>query len=182
MNLTQLTEEIQALGADHVGVVPVAEMSFEPAFRKLCESNACGMYGKSWMCPPEVGDIHVLIEAARQYETAIVFQTIDSLADSYDFAGMMAAGARMNRLLRAIHKLLPARPAALLLGAGGCRLCERCAKQDHEPCRFPGEALASLEAYGVNVSLLAPQAGMRYINGANTVTYFGAILLQNQGN
>lgn len=177
MNLKQLTEELIALGADHVGLVPVAEISFEPDFRTLCTRNACGMYGRSWMCPPEVGEIHSLIEEARQYETAIVFQTIDTLKDSYDFEGMMAAGARMNRLLRAIQQKLPPNPAALLLGAGGCRFCERCAKLDGVPCRFPSKALASLEAYGVNVSLLAPQAGMRYTNGTNTVTYFGAVLI-----
>ena len=38
-------------------------------------------------------------------------------------------------------------------------------------------AMSSLEAYGINVSVLAPQAGMKYINGINTVTYFGAVLL-----
>ena len=36
--------------------------------------------------------------------------------------------------------------------------------------------MASLEAYGVNVSRMAQAAGMKYINGANTVTYFGAVL------
>ena len=30
-------------------------------------------------------------------------------------------------------------------------------------------------AYGVNVSALAKLVGLNYINGANTVTYFGAI-------
>ena len=42
-------------------------------------------------------------------------------------------------------------------------------------CRFPDRAMSSLEAYGVNVSELAVQCGMRYINGENTVTYFGAV-------
>ena len=37
-------------------------------------------------------------------------------------------------------------------------------------------ACASLEAYGVSVSQLAELSGMRYINGENTVTYFGAVL------
>ena len=176
MNVDSLMNAVLSLGANHVGLVAVRDISFEPDFRKMCQSNACGMYNRSWMCPPEVGEIHDLIREAKQYETAVVFQTIDQLADSYDFEGMMAAGDRMNRLLRDVHKLLPPRPAALLLGAGGCRLCQRCAKVDGQPCRFPDEALPSLEAYGVNVSLLAPQAGMQYINGANTVTYFGAIL------
>ena len=64
----------------------------------------------------------------------------------------------------------------LHLGAGGCGVCEKCAKQTGEPCRFPTLALASLEAYGVNVSELAKTAGMKYINGQDTVTYFGAVL------
>ncbi|MFR9235458.1 MAG: DUF2284 domain-containing protein [Eisenbergiella massiliensis] len=34
---------------------------------------------------------------------------------------------------------------------------------------------SSLEAYGINVSTLAAQCGMRYINGKDTVTYFGAV-------
>lgn len=175
MTLTHLTQALQTLGADHVGLVKVEEISFEPAFRALCAQNACGMYGRSWMCPPAVGEIHALIEEARRYEIAVVFETVDQLEDSYDFAGMMAAGDRMNRLLQAVRKEVP--PNALILGAGGCRRCPQCAKLEQAPCRFPDEAIASLEAYGVNVSLLAPQAGMRYTHGANTVTYFGAVFL-----
>ena len=181
MNNAALMSKIQALGADCVGLVPVAEIAFEPAFRQMCESNACGMYGQSWMCPPEVGEIHALIEQARQYESAVVFQTVDKLVDSYDFEGMMAAGDRMNRLLQEIRKLLPPETETMLLGAGGCRRCQRCAKQDQLPCRFPDQALASLEAYGINVSVLAQQAGMPYVHGPNTVTYFGAAFLREGG-
>ena len=66
----------------------------------------------------------------------------------------------------------------LHLGAGGCGLCEVCAKRTDEPCRHPDLAMASLEAYGFNVSLLAAAADMKYINGQNTVTYFGAVLFK----
>ena len=62
------------------------------------------------------------------------------------------------------------------LGAGGCGVCKVCAKRSDEPCRFPDLAIASLESYGVNVSAMAASAGMKYINGVNTVTYFGAVL------
>jgi hypothetical protein len=41
--------------------------------------------------------------------------------------------------------------------------------------------MPSLEAYGVNVSKLAASAGMKYINGQNTVTYFGAVLFSLSG-
>ena len=41
--------------------------------------------------------------------------------------------------------------------------------------------MRSLEAYGIHVSKLAETAGMKYINGQNTVTYFGAVLFSLNG-
>ena len=179
MDPEELLREILALGADKAGAVPVEEIDFEPSFRSLCESNACGMYGRSWMCPPHVGKVEDLIAQAKAYRTALVYQIVDTLEDSYDFEGMMAAGQRMNRLTAAVRRKFRelGLENCLFLGAGGCRICPKCAKQDEEPCRHPDLAMSSLEAYGINVSVLAPQAGMKYINGANTVTYFGAVLL-----
>lgn len=170
---------ILSLGADKAGTVPVAEIDFEPSFRSLCESNACGMYGRNWMCPPHAGPVEELIGRARTYRTALVYQIIRPLEDSYDFEGMMAAGDRMNRLTTAVRRAFSARgmTECLFLGAGGCRICSRCAKEDDLPCRHPDLAMSSLEAYGMNVSVLASQAGMQYINGVNTVTYFGAVLM-----
>jgi predicted metal-binding protein len=69
----------------------------------------------------------------------------------------------------------------LHLGAGGCGVCEVCAKRTGEPCRFPEKAMPSLEAYCINVSELARAAGMKYVNGQNTVTYFGAVLFTPDG-
>ena len=179
MDHEELLREILALGADKAGAVPVEEIDFEPSFRSLCESNACGMYGRSWMCPPHVGKVEDPIAQAKAYRTALVYQIVDTLEDSYDFEGMMAAGQRMNRLTAAVRRKFRelGLENCLFLGAGGCRICPKCAKQDDEPCRHPDLAMSSLEAYGINVSVLAPQAGMKYINGANTVTYFGAVLL-----
>lgn len=39
----------------------------------------------------------------------------------------------------------------------------------------------SIEGYGLSVPQLAEAAGMRYSNGPNTVTFFGAILYREQG-
>ena len=180
--LESLRQFILDAGAFRAGVLDVDVIPFEPEFRKLCESNACGMYGRSWMCPPEIGPVDTLIAQARQFQQALVFQTVNPLEDSYDFEGMMAAGGEMNRLMASVRQKLTEldiRPY-LLLGAGGCRVCPRCAKVSGQPCRHPDQALSSLEAYGINVSVLAPMAGMKYINGADTVTFFGAVLLRER--
>ena len=67
-------------------------------------------------------------------------------------------------------------PDTLVLGAGGCCVCKRCGAADNIPCRFPDKAVAALESYSINVSKLASACDMKYINGVNTVTYFGGVL------
>lgn len=177
MDLNQIKQCILDAGARRIGVVAVEDIDFQPEFRKLCESNACGMFGRSWMCPPLVGEVEELIQSLKAYQWAVVYQTVDELEDSYDFEGMMAAGEKMNRLTTRVRRELAEVSPLLFLGAGGCRICQRCSKLDGQPCRRPEEAISSLEAYGINVSALAVQAGMQYINGSDTVTYFGAVFL-----
>lgn len=62
----------------------------------------------------------------------------------------------------------------LLLANEGRDKCEKCTYPD-APCRFPDQTHGALEGYGIFVSELAKQAGIHYINGANTVTYFGGV-------
>jgi predicted metal-binding protein len=175
---TRLPALALSLGAFRAAVIPVADIETDASFRDLCAANVCGNYGRNWMCPPDAGDIHELMAALHAYSYALVYQTVSELEDSYDFEGMMDAGLRHNRLMVELRRGIDALnlPRTLHLGAGGCRMCEVCAKRTGEPCRHPELAVASLETYGVNVSKLAPAAGMKYINGKDTVTYFGAVL------
>lgn len=178
MDNTALIAQVCEMGAHKAGVVDVSQIVFDRSFRAMCESNACGNYGRCWMCPPDAGDIDSLIRTARSYQKALVYQTVGSLEDSYDFEGMMAAAHAHNLLARTLTEFFGTLPFArkLHLGAGGCHICEVCAKRTNEPCRHPDLAMPSLETYGINVSELAASAGMKYVNGQNTVTYFGALL------
>ena len=165
-------------GAFKAAVIRVDDMELDKSFRDLCASNACGLYGQCWMCPPAVGDIDRLMEEVRAYDYALVYQTVGDLEDSYDFEGMIRAKKESDVLAQSIRKAVDDLHISrtLHLGAGGCGVCTVCAKRTNEPCRHPEHAMPSLEAYGVNVSRLANAAGMNYTNGVNTVTYFGTIL------
>ncbi|MBQ7921704.1 MAG: DUF2284 domain-containing protein [Clostridia bacterium] len=166
------------LGASNVSVIAADKIETDTRFRDMCAANSCGMYGKCWMCPPDVGEINALMAELKTYSHALVYQYIGQLEDSYDFEGMIEARHAMSRLSHTFEKHLSANvPVKYLhLSVGGCGACEVCAKQEDKPCVHPELALASLEAYGVNVSRLAAVSDMKYINGANTVTYFGAVL------
>ena len=108
----------------------------------------------------------------------IVYQKIYPLEDSYDFYGMVEAGKEFHSVIQAVSALAKEKfRSPLTLGAGGCRLCESCAAKTGAPCRHPDKTVASLESYCIQVSELAVLAGMKYINGQNTVTYFGGIFL-----
>lgn len=173
-----LLEEVRGLGAYKAAVIPVADVQFDRSFRAMCESNVCGNYNKCWMCPPYAGDIDDLIRQAQSFDWTLVYQTVEQLEDSYDFEGMMEAAQKHNLLARELAKRFEVFPFSrkLHLNAGGCHICQVCAKRTDEPCRHPELAMPSLEVYGVNVSELAKASGMRYINGQNTVTYFGVLL------
>jgi len=174
----ELIKKVLELGAYKASVISSSQIELDRAFRDMCASNACGVYGKCYMCPPDVGDIDELMAEVGKYDYALVYQTVTELEDSFDFEGMVAAKKRtypIAQKLRDVFKNMNIFKV-LHLGAGGCGVCKTCAKRTNEPCRYPKLAMASLEAYGINVSRLAAAAEMKYTNGANTVTYFGAVL------
>lgn len=178
-DFSKLIEKTIESGAFKAAVIPVSKIETDVYFRDLCKANYCGNYGRNWMCPPFVGDITELISKLGDFEWALVYQTVGELEDSYDFEGMMAAAKRHNQLVLKTRELVSGMgdySRVLSLGTGGCNICTVCAKRNDEPCRHPESAVSSLEAYGINVSRLSEAAGMKYINGQDTVTYFGAVL------
>ena len=170
-----MIEKALAAGASGADVIKTEEIVTDAAFRDICATNQCGVYGKCWMCPPDVGDIGELTKVVRSYRYALVYQKVYPLEDSFDIEGMQSAKNDFSKLIQTMRRSFPD-PEVLHLGAGGCGVCEICAKREDLPCRFPDLAVASLEGYGINVSKLAASAGMKYINGQDTVTYFGAVL------
>lgn len=175
---TDLCNEACRLGADRAAVIPADQIETDRVFRDMCAANACGVYGKCWMCPPDVGEIEELMAEVRRYDHALVYQLIGQLEDSFDVEGMAEAKQSLRRLSQSLRPVFVGEgiDRVLHLSAGGCGICRPCTKIKGEPCAHPDLAMSSLEAYGIHVSKLAARAGMKYINGANTVTYFGVVL------
>jgi predicted metal-binding protein len=177
MMADELVKLTISCGAGKAAGILANQVVLSTDFREICKSNACGNFGQCYMCPPDVGEIEELIQQARAFYTAVMYQAVYELEDSFDFEGMQSAGVSFNRTSRLIHEKAREiiRRPWLHLAAGGCRSCEICAKREYLPCRAPDQALASLEAYGVDVYQTAVRAGLKYANGANTVTYFGML-------
>ena len=172
--LIQMAKEEGASGAIYLDAGRVV---LDPQFREICRSNSCGRYGRCYTCPPDIGELDELMNRIRQYPHAMLYQTVAPLEDSFDFEGMMEAGAAHSQLGKRIHlKLRDILKQEYFHLASGCRLCETCAKVDNLPCRHPDLALLAMEGCGVDVYQTVKDTQLKYINGVNTVTYFGLIL------
>ena len=159
--------------AFEVAVIPAKDIPFTDELIKACESNRCGRYKKSWMCPPAVGQVAELEKKYKSYKYALVFTTKGELEDSFDIEGIERARRRHLEIERqAVEKVRGL--GAEWLSAGSCDLCSECTYPD-APCRFPDLARPSPEACGIDVTALAKVCNMRYYNGINTVTFFSVI-------
>jgi predicted metal-binding protein len=113
----------------------------------------------------------------RSYQHGLLYQTISEIEDSFDIEGMQDAGRRHVLVSQRLEAFLMLELGKHLhLSCGGCRLCERCAKLDGLPCRDPERAMPSMEGYGIDVYNTCKPTELKYINGQNTVTYFGIVL------
>jgi len=152
-------------------------LGFEDDVRVMCEQNTCGRYNKAWNCPPVCGTVAELEAVCKSYSRGILVNNVKAIEDSFDWEGMKDGSRDLCETLIDINGY--AREIGLeeyrVFGGGGCHGCEECSYPD-VPCKFPDLLFTPIEACGINVMLLAKDAGFKYINGQNTVTFFGMIL------
>ena len=156
-------------------------LTFEDEVRDMCVQNTCGIYGKTWNCPPACGTVAELEAVCRHYSKGILFNTVKHIEDSFDWEGMMDGARDLSDVLDAANTAAGALGMTdyRVFGNGGCNVCENCSYPDR-PCVFPEKLFTPIEACGVNVMQTALASGFKYINGTNTVTYFGMVLYNEE--
>ena len=147
-------------------ILPVTALVFSPALLKSCKTNICGNYNKSWVCPPACESLEEQKEKIFSYQNILVFTTMYTLEDSFDYEGM-EEGRELHTLLTSELKKILNVP---VYGAGNCPVCKTCAFPS--PCVNPEEKIGSVEAAGIDVTSLSKAANINYNNGQNTVTFF----------
>ncbi len=179
VDLNQLADKAKELGAAAAGVIKTSDIQFSEEFRELCEQNSCGKYGTNWMCPPEVGSFQESKSKVLKLSQGVVFQTVYQLEDSFDFDGMMKAGEVHEKIFRTILEYIQSTlgcPDVLALNVGDCKACKKCTYPDGQKCRYPDKAVASVEAYCIDVNALVTNCQIPYNNGPDTVSFVGLFL------
>lgn len=160
---------------DHFQIVPKKSINLSPDVRKMCETNSCGNYGRTWTCPPALAPLEEIQKNIKRFDHFVLVYQIYPLEDRMDWEGMMAGAEDFNSRLITLQAKLKDQQSFLILGAGSCTLCKKCTYPE-TPCRRPDEAIVSAEAYGIDVMKLMRDNGLNYNNGPDTVTYIGGVL------
>ena len=164
-------------GFSHAAVLDAATLTPLDAVRDMCATGACAMYGRCWTCPPACGSIAENAAQMARYSSGIIVQTTREMDDPFDYETMEECSrAHREQFVELCARLREEFSELLPLGAGGCRLCEACSYPD-APCRKPGEALSSMEAYGLLVSDVCLKNGLGYYYGEGTFRFTGCFLL-----
>lgn len=177
LNHEELIQLALLAGAKKATIIRAEDIVVSSAFRDICASNSCGKFGKCWMCPPDIGEIDELMARLKTFQHGLLYQTIYEIEDSFDIEGMGEASRSHAQVSQAVNDAVkPVLGAHLHLSCGGCNLCPRCARMDDQPCRMPDKALPPMEGYGIDVYNTTKPTELKYINGQNTVTFFGIVL------
>lgn len=170
---------LEEIGIYQYGLIDPKDIVFSDEVRSLCQGNACGNYGTTWACPPAIGSIEKCMEKSLGYDKALVFSGKYNLEDSYDYEGILSGHKEFKKVCDRLDDLIKDQlKDFLLLSNEGCIRCSDCTYPDN-PCRFPQILFPSVEGFGIMVNELAKSANIKYINGENTVTYFGLLLFMD---
>jgi predicted metal-binding protein len=109
----------------------------------------------------------------------MVFNAVYPLEDSFDFEGMKAAHKEFKAICDKLYSLLRKQTDDFtILSNESCMRCAKCTYPSGS-CRYPEILFPAIEGYGIMVANLAKCAKICYMNGRNTVTYFGMLLYRN---
>lgn len=173
--MTDLQNEAKKLGFDTVTAFDPGILEARNDVREMCNADKCMIYGKNWGCPPHCGTVAQCQEKMLSYTHGLLLQTTGHMTKTIDSKCYRETERRHLENFYALAETVRARyPGALCLGAGGCRVCKKCAYP--EPCRFPEKTMSSMEGYGLFVTQVCRDAGVPYYYGERTITYTACVL------
>lgn len=154
-------------------VLDAEEIPFSEKVRHICRTQ-CERYGRSWSCPPAVGEVWECRRRCESYEKALVFTTMAEVTDAQIMQEALGTRAEHEKITRALLSELRALGCrCLALSAESCQICASCAYPD--PCRYPDKAIPCIESYGILVTEIAEKCGIEFYSDSRTVTWFGLI-------
>lgn len=147
------------------------QLEFTGRVRWVCE-HECPMFGKSWACPPGVGDVPSCEMQCRAYPECLMIATVTEVSDIADIEEGLATRPEHERITNEVRGLLRAQGIEpYVLSTEACAVCSRCAYLDGQPCRHPDRMHPCVESHGINLIPTLEENGIEFQFGGNVVTW-----------
>ena len=151
------------------------ELDFNDRVRWICE-HECPMYGKTWACPPGVGEVADCKARCLAFSDCLMIATITEVADISDIQETLSTRGEHEAVTNEVRDLLRQQGVEpYILSTEACAECERCAWLDGQPCRFPERMHPCVESHGINILGLLEDRGLAFQYGENVVTWFSLL-------
>ena len=176
MNRDLLEQQLSELPLYVYTYIDPKALEFSSRIRYICQAE-CPMYGKSWACPPAVGEVDACKKRCGEFENCLLVGTIVEVADITDIEETLSTRGDHEAVTNEIRELMRQQGAEpFILSTEACAECPRCAYLDGLPCRFPEKACPSMEGYGLFVTQICRDNGLSYHYGERTITYTACVL------
>jgi predicted metal-binding protein len=176
--MNELVEQAVEFGFSHAALLDTSTLVLRTEARDMCAAGKCKSYNKSWVCPPACGTFEEIYAKFSGYTKGLIVQTTAELEDNFDYESMQNASAQQKERFAGFREVLAKRwPKLIALTSGSCKLCDECTWPDN-PCRFPDEAIMSMEAAGLIVSDVCKANSIDYYYGPKTLTYTSCYILE----
>lgn len=150
-------------------------LEFSDRIRWICQ-NECPMYGKSWACPPGVGEVKECKAKCLSYENCLLIGTITEVADSADIQETLATRPEHEQITNQVRDyFLSQGVIPYILSTEACAECERCAILDGQPCRMPERMHPCVESHGINLIPTLEENGLDFYYGTNIITWYSLL-------
>ena len=152
-----------------------AQLEFSDRIRWICQ-HECPMYGKSWACPPGVGEVGECEKKCRRYVNCLMISTITEISDIANIPEALATRGDHEAITNTVRELFRQQGVEpYILSTEACAVCDRCAILDGQPCRLPDRMHPCVESHGINLLPLLEQLGVAFQYGENVVTWFSLL-------
>ena len=175
MNWEKIEQRLLELPLYCYHIFDPGELEFSDRIRWICQRE-CPMYGKSWACPPAVGEVEACRERCKGYRSCLMIATATEVKEISDIDETLATRPGHEAVTNQVGEILREnglRP--YILSTEACAECDRCAWLDGQPCRKPERMHPCVESHGINVVPVMEQAGLEFQYGQNVVTWISLL-------
>lgn len=158
--MRELIAYAKELGFFDAAILPVSGLVIVPEYRKFCEENLCGNFGRLPDCPPQSGTVEEMTARMGRYGSALVLNSVYTPVSMTDAAEHRARKRQHNVLTEQLmeHMREAGTEELLMMGAG------------------PWKDASCMSAYSVDAQKMADRVGMKCWENDGKVRLFSLVL------